>query len=125
KFVSDAFINRSTKTYGMIRHATLIFAPRIDVGRLRDHFHDWCAHDDRVDGDPNDIDCVVTDQGDSGIHVRFDAPVKDPTEGWNFECDMREEMIRFAATLEDEDGTEYLPHMGSGTAADAGPGAPG
>ena len=125
KFVSDAFINRSTKTYGMIRHATLIFAPRIDVSRLRDHFHDWCGQDDRVDGDTDDIDCVVTDQGDSGIYVRFDAPVKDPTEGWNFECDMREEMIRFAASLEDEDGTEYLPHMGSGTAADAGPGAPG
>ena len=125
KFVSDSFINRSTRTYGMIRNATLIFAPRIDVGRLRDHFHDWCAQDDRVDGDKDDIGCVVTDQGDSGIHVRFAAPVKDPTVGWDFECDMREEMVRFAATLADEDGTEYLPHMGSGTAADAGPGAPG
>ena len=112
KFISDAFINRSTRTYGMVRNATLIFAPQIDVPRLRDHFHAWCEADDRVDGDPDDIACVVVDQGDSGMHVRFDAPVKDPTVGWDFECDMREEMLRFAAEMEREDATPYLPRMG-------------
>ena len=122
KFISDAFINRSTRTSGMIRHATLILAPQIDVARVRDHFRDWCARDDRVDGDEADIACVVVDQGDSGMHVRFDAPVKDPTVGWDFECDLREEMLRFVAGMEREDGTEYLPHMGIGTAADGDPG---
>ena len=122
KFISDAFINRSTRTSGMIRHARLILAPQIDVARVRDHFRDWCARDDRVDGDEADIACVVVDQGDSGMHVRFDAPVKDPTVGWDFECDLREEMLRFVAGMEREDRTEYLPHMGIGTAADGDPG---
>jgi len=112
KFISDAFINRSTKTYGMIRHATLILAPQIDVPRLRKHFKTWCKDEDRVDGDEKDIACVVVDQGDSGMHVRFDAPVQDPTEGWDFECDMREEMLRFVAQMEDEDAAAYLPRMG-------------
>ena len=118
KFISDAFINRSTWTSGMIRHATLILAPQIDVARVRDHFRDWCAQDERVDGDEDDIACVVVDQGDSGMHVRFDAPVSDPTAGWDFECDMREEMLRFVAGMEREDRTEYLPHMGIGTVGD-------
>ena len=118
KFISDSFTNRSTESSGMIRNATLILAPQIDVRRVRDHFRDWCRQDDRVDGDEDDIACVVVDQGDSGMHVRFDAPVSDPTVGWDFECDLREEMLRFVARMEREDGTEYLPHMGIGTVAE-------
>ena len=112
KFISDAFINRSTKSYGMIRNATLILAPQIDLGVVRDHFRGWCGDDDRVDGDDADIACVVVGQGDSGMHVRFDAPVKDPTVGWDFECDLREEMLRFVARLEKDDRVPYLPRMG-------------
>ena len=112
KFISDTFINRSTKTYGMIRNATLIVAPHIDVPRLREHFEAWCDNDDRVDGDKDDIECVVVDQGDSGMHVRFEAPVTDPTVGWTFECDLREEMLRCVAQMEREDDDAYLPRMG-------------
>ncbi|MFZ3581971.1 mechanosensitive ion channel family protein [Loktanella sp. DJP18] len=124
KFISDAFINRSTRTYGMLRNATLILAPQIDVTRLRDHFRDWCEVDDRVDGDPEDISCVVVGQGDSGMHVRFAAPIKDPTVGWDFECDIREEMLGFAAGMEREDDIPYLPRMGIGSPA-TGEGNPG
>lgn len=112
KFISDEFINRSTKTYGMTRHAELIFAAQIDVSVLRDHFASWCNEDDRVDGDPDDIGTVVVGQGDSGMHIRFEAPIKDPTVGWSFECDLREEMLRFATQMERDDNRGYLPRMG-------------
>ena len=60
----------------------------------------------------------VVGQTDSGIEIRFAAHVTDPTEGWDVECDMREEMLRYAVELSARDGREYVPHLG--TASDGG-----
>ena len=46
------------------------------------------------------------------MHIRFEAPIKDPTVGWSFECDLREEMLRFATQMERDDNRGYLPRMG-------------
>ncbi|MBS1301591.1 mechanosensitive ion channel family protein [Loktanella sp. SALINAS62] len=113
KFISDAFINRGTKTYGMVRHAVLTFAPHVDVSALRAHFFDWADGDDRADGDPDNTSCVVVGQSETGIKVRFAAQVTNPPDGWGFECDMREEMLRFAVERGKDDGTEYLAHLGT------------
>ncbi|RYH02817.1 mechanosensitive ion channel family protein [Salipiger sp. IMCC34102] len=115
KFISDSFINRSTETYGMIRHTVLTFAPGIDVSRLREHFKEWAGQDDRIDGDESETKCMVTGQSEAGIKVRFAAHVTDPTEGWGVECDIREEMLRYAVELGTEDEREYIPHLGTAT----------
>ena len=119
KFISDAFINRSTETYGMIRHAVITVAPGIDVRRMRKHFHDWAEADERVDGDEDETRCHVVDQTEAGLRLRFAAHVTDPTEGWDFECDMREEMLRHAVELGRKDEADYVPHLGTSTGQEA------
>ena len=117
EFVSNAFINRNLVDGMMIRHAILITSPRLDVSRLREDFFAWAKGDDRV-GEEEDITLHVVDQDEHGLHLRFSAPVPDPRDGWQVECDMREAMAAQIADYEKESGEDLLPHLGTGSAVD-------
>ena len=52
-------------------------------------------------------------QGEFGLDVRFAVPVPDPRDGWDVECELREEMARYLAARSVKTGDDLVPHLGT------------
>ena len=91
EFVSESFVNRTLVDSQMTRAVVLTVAPHVDVDSLRDRYTAWMDSDDRV-GDSDTYECLVIGQNEHGLQVRFCAVVPDPRDGWDVECELREDL---------------------------------
>lgn len=101
-FVSTPFENWTKDDPELIKPILLTVDQRTDITKLREEFERIAPQEDEwtKGAEPK---VQVIDQDEDGIKVRFYCTADDPTAGWDLHCSLREKMLDFIRTQE-EDG---------------------
>lgn len=98
--ISNTFENWSMTSAHQIRPIILYADYRIDVQKVRAKFKDLLENSDDWDQDSPPVVQVV-DVTEKSIKIRALCSAKDASSTWNLHCELREELVRFIADLED------------------------
>ena len=108
EFVSDTFENWTMKDPFMMAQVRLRFAHDADVVRLREVYNQALDEIDDATERKEARAVYVADHDVFGMEVLFLVASEDPNRVWAFACELREEVLKRVAALEDE-GTRYYP----------------
>ncbi len=97
--ISNIFENWSMTNAHQVRPIIVHADYRIDVEKVRDHFHTILKDNELWDGEHDPVVQVV-EAGEKTIQIRALCSGKDASTTWALHCELREQLVAFIADLE-------------------------